>query len=723
MKRPASRDWRKALALRRWPFRHLAALVLAVWAGGLAVAAVQLSSWNDELVRTLLQIRADTVFRTRMAQSNETIPREWYRTKALSLLAASEKLQDDGRWMLFLPGSWRPFDDLRDRLALRIEREFSEIAVDTMRRELYFRASELTGVAQDARSGALLVGGDCSLPPAPDASLAGPGAAQRELPEAAAMQSHLEALEELDEAVGAMLALQDPATADAEQLRVLVRYTLGAEVPGRLSRSASFFRGGLSPADPVATALGMAHLRQAVGCSVGKAMAALDARLYERNDLLVAETRLAQRAARLFAPGARPLPYGETVQALRDVVAALEEEEAMLAHGDYGWLLGPRPGLGPVHDALLDRVSAIRLLGPAAAEPVRRRSALAAQQFRERFTRSLAGDQEPALAWMPDRGRVALSPQRVALRDGIAALLNEPFMVEPAGRVLPTSAPAPLSWDVQRLAQALSFAGERRRFAAESLPKFPPSVQGAVAQIVHGQLAQLVQDNVVEAMIPATATATATAAAAAEAPAAFDAAAFRAQRELLAKVQGLLGQLGARDRAERLRALLAHDLLERLALSEQAVWRSPLFSPRTQDFGWWQGEGPPILQAFGVADSLTLKYLLAQQVAQIDEAARSAAALLPYADASLESSPAVARWRGMVAALDQWRAGSGGSVLALQRYLLGLAGQVSRANCVERLAAVPVPEGGGDEFARLQSNLHRALQRRCAELRATARFW
>jgi type VI secretion system protein ImpL len=95
--------------------RHVAAALLGTWLVGLAVAAVQLSAWNDELVRVLLQIRADAVFRTRMAQYHETIPREWYRSKALSLLAASDKLQEDGRWMLFLPGSWRPFDDLRER--------------------------------------------------------------------------------------------------------------------------------------------------------------------------------------------------------------------------------------------------------------------------------------------------------------------------------------------------------------------------------------------------------------------------------------------------------------------------------------------------------------------------------------------------------------------------------------------------------------------------------
>jgi type VI secretion system protein ImpL len=693
--------------------RYIAAIVLVLWATGLGVAAVQLSAWNDELVRMLLQIRADTVFRTRMAQANEPIPREWYRAKALWLLAAGEKLQDDSRWMMFFPGSWRPFDDLTERLALRIEREFSEIAVDTMRRELFFRAARLTGVPQDAASGALLVDRGCAQPPMPTGFDAG-GAGTRELPEVIAAQSHLEAVEQLDSAVDAMQALQDPATADARHLRVLANYTLGAEVPGRLSRSASLFGGGLKPADPAARALGIAHLQYAVRCSVGKAMAALDTRLFERNDLLATETVLAQRAGRLFAPGARPLPYAETMQGLREVLAALDDEEAMLARGDYAWLQGSTPSLGPLHEALLGRVGAVRLLGPDAVEQVRRRSGRLAQQFRSQFSRSLAGGSEPALQWQPDRGRLALSPQRVALRDALTALLREPFMAEPAGRALPATAPAPLSWDQQRLAHALSLAGERRRFAVDMLPRFPASVQGGIAQIVNAQLAQLVQDRTVEAMILA---------AAANAPVTFDAADFRAQREQLSGVQALFAQLGARDRAEGLRALLAHDLLERLALSEQTLWRSTLFSARTQDFGWWHGEGSPIFQAFGVADGLTLKYLLAQQIAEMDEGARHAALLLPYADASIAASPTVGRWRGMIPALERWRSGSGGSVIALQRYLLTLAPQLDGANCLERLAANPVPEGGADEFARRHAHLHRALQHRCAELRSTTRPW
>ena len=56
----------------------------------------------------------------------------------------------------------RVFDNLKERVGLRIERAFSEIAVETMRREIHFRASQITGVPVDAGSAELQAGRDCA---------------------------------------------------------------------------------------------------------------------------------------------------------------------------------------------------------------------------------------------------------------------------------------------------------------------------------------------------------------------------------------------------------------------------------------------------------------------------------------------------------------------------------------------------------------------------------
>ncbi|HXE49111.1 MAG TPA: hypothetical protein VN663_12120 [Ramlibacter sp.] len=708
MSEPGWRDWFRLL------LRPVAALALGTWMAGLLVAAVELAAWNDELVRTLLQIRADSVFRTRMAQGREPIPREWYRSKALALLAASEKMQDDTTWVLFVPGSWAAFDNLRQRVELRIEHAFSDIAVETIRRELYFRASQLTGVPQDSQTAELLASEDCAPPPlaADPGRPAKPGAGPQELPEYIAVENHLAAIEELDQAVRAMLALRSPASEDAENLRLLVRYTLGVELSGRLSRSVAFFRTSLKPEDVGYAAAGVPRLQQAARCSVVKAMTALDTRLFERNDLLATEAFLAQRAPRLFAPGARPGPFAETVALYREVIAALNEQEALLAHPDYAWLHRAGAGLDPAHDRLLARISRVGLLGPDTVEQVRRQSGAATQRFSRQFSSVFGAGNEPAFVWRKDRSRLELSPQRLALRDGLVALLQEPFMTAPRSHTVPATAPAPLSWDTRQLEQALALADTRRRFAADGLRKFPPAVRQSIARFVDGHLAQLVQDRVVEAMSPASATA-------ALGPS--DLPAYRAQRQQLAGVYALLADLGGRGAAENLRALVSHDLVERLALIEKAMWSSTIYSDRTQHFGWWQGEGSPILQAFGVGDRLMLRYALSQQLRRLDEFGREAGAYLAYVDPSIASSPTVLRWEGIVAELKRYRAGApDSSLLALERYLLAFGPDLSRANCVERLAAAAPTGVRADEFGQRYIHIHNALVSRCAELRSPA---
>jgi len=301
-----------------------------------------------------------------------------------------------------------------------------------------------------------------------------------------------------------------------------------------------------------------------------------------------------------------------------------------------------------------------------------------------------------------------LSPQRLALRDGFAALLREPYMAPPADHVLPPAAPAPLAWDTQRLEQALALADAHRRFTTETLPMFPPVLRRSIAHFVEGHLAQLVQDATVEAMSPAPASGTTL----------FDPAGYRLQRDYLGKVQSLLAELGARARADKVRALVSHDLVERLAIAEERMWRSSVYSARLQHFGWWQGDGSPIQQAFGVADTTTLRHLLAQQFSRFDEFGREAGILLAYADASIASHPTVQRWQGTVADLKRYRAGAADSSLAaLERYLLALGAGFNRSNCLEKLAAM-TPAPRTDEFAQRHGQIHSALVSRCGQLRS-----
>jgi type VI secretion system protein ImpL len=692
---------------------RMAVLALAAWAIGLAVATMRLSAWDDELVHTLLQIRADAAFRINMAQRREPISREWYHSKALALLKASEKLQDDSLWALFVPGAWRRFDDLRERVAARIEREFSEIAVETVRRELYWRTSQLTGVAQDDVTGELAAA-DCKAPaPIAPADPGAGNAAPQQLPEYVTVREHLRAIAQLDVAVQAMVALQesrDAAAADPDRLRLLVHYTLGAQLPGRLTRSAVLFSTGLKPWDAAQTALGLARLQQAVRCSLTQAMRALDKRVFERDDLLASEAVLAQRQTRLFAQAGKQVAFDDTMRDLRDVVAAIDAQRLLLSQGDYGWMYRGTPSLGPAHDALLAQVAKVHLLGPDTVLQLRRQSAGAMTRFKAQFEAALQRGPEPALAWRAGEERLELSPQRIALRAGLVALQQQPFMVPPADAALPAASAAPLAWDPQKLDESLALGDVRRRFMGETLPAFPPSMRAPIQRLVDGQIARLVQDRLAEAIATDGLGAAA------------DAGAYASQHTRLARIEALLTGMGARPRAEKLHALVSHDLVDRLAQQEQALWHTALYAPRTGNFDWWQGERAPQWTAFGFEGGSGAKQAIAQLAAALDEPARAVAPLLAQADASAAASPTVLRWQGILAELRRYRTGSAdSSLLALERYLMALGPDLGVSNCAARLAAAAPSGGNDDEVARRHRLIHQALADRCAQLHGARR--
>jgi len=685
--------------------------VLGTWSAGLLIATWQLDTRYSDLSRALAQIQSDADYRARAAERGEAIPPEWYRRKALALLAAIEKLSIDTAWTAFMPGSWQVFDDMEERAAERIEREFGEIAIATLRRELYARASEITGVAQDGSTGELIIGGECVAPGVPG-SLDGTRKltlAAEDLPEFSSVLQYLTAVEQLDQAIQAMVRLQRPSQTESSDLRMLVKYTLGAELPGNITRSLRFFRAGdgqgVSPAS-----LSVAPIQQATRCALGKAMAALDQRLFAGNDLLVTEDKLARLTARLFAPTAVAAPYASTLDGYREVLAVIKDQENLLGPGKGAWIRQPTLNLGQAYDKTLARVAQARLLGPEVADQVRQRSWFAFQRFGTDFTTRLGSEATAGVVWLEKDGRWSLSPERVALRDALSALLNASFMTPPRERQLPpVPSHATLAWDGQRLDQALALGEARKRFVAEGLQKFPLTMRRSVETFVDGQLARLAHDLAVEALTVVSRP---------DASNVPDAASFELSRNRVARLQALLSDLGAPERAEDLRAVVSQDALNRLRLVDESLNRSELYALRGRDFRWWQGDKAPLWQAFGVQDSAGMLQYLAQQHARAETLGRQAEVYMASLDAGDGASQVVQRWRSLQRDLERYRLKNPNSSLVyLEQFLMTLGPDLDRLNCAEKMAGKAPGSRPADYFADRHQQIFTALASRCGELR------
>ena len=710
--RPSSRQLaRPALsASLRWS----TGLLLGSWAVGLLVATWQLERRNPDVVRALAQIEEDANYRARATERNENIPSAWYRAKTLALLAEIEKLGTEKAWTFLMPGSWQLFDTLDQRVAARIEREFGEIAINTLRRELYNRAAEITGVAKDDSTSELIIGSECALPAGFAAIASAPRKstlAVEDMPEFAALLQYLGSLDRLDQAMMAMVRLQKPSQNATEDLRLLVQFTLGADLPLNISQSLRFFHGDEIQGRSSPATISVTHIQQAARCSLQLGLSALNEHLFANNDLFASERRIDAHSAVFNARDGSLRNYAQTVTEIKELIAAIKEQESLLNGGRGGWMQQPTLTLGKAYDGLVARISqSQRLLGPQVAEQMQQQAATEFGRMTTEYETRFGIDGRPGVVWREKDMRFALSPERVALRDSLIHLLAQPFMVAPAERTIPpVPAQSMVVWDMSKLDQAQKLAETYKAFMAESLAKFPVAERVGVSLMVQAQFARLTTDLVVDAMAinPRGETVSLV-----------DATQFEAASNRLRKLQEFLLEMGAALQADKLASLMSEDALGRLNQVDERLVALELYALRGRDFKAWTGEHGPILQAFGVSDVAGLQQYLGVQQTRIEALGKQAevymAALGPFAT----GSQIARRWQGINRELERYRLKNpNGSLVLLEQFALTAGVDSDRTNCQEKIAG-KMPFGKStDYFADRHSSMFTALQKRCGELR------
>ncbi|GAB3768763.1 hypothetical protein GCM10028796_32830 [Ramlibacter monticola] len=676
-------------------------LLVGLWGLGVAVAAIQLGSWRQELSRTLLQLNADAQFRARV-RSRDAVDPEWYRHKALALLSATQRLQQDAFWTLFVPGSWRPFDNLEEQVQDRIEREFADIVVETMRRELHARASKLTGVPLVRGSGELNSGGECQspVPQNLDRKLS---ASAEDLPEFVAVTDYVAAVERLDDAVQSFLSLQYSG-GEPEQLRKLVAYTLDQRLPGALAGAVRMFQ---SADDEVKLqpVLLQTRLQWATRCAMGKAMSALHTRLLNTNDLFALEQGYVERSNGLFDTPVRPATFDRTLERYRAVHALLDDQHALLSKGHNDWMGQGTLQLGPAYQQVLSRIARTRLLGPEVVQQLQSQSGEAFAEFRRQFALAFGSRGEPGIVWLEGEGRFGLSTERAALREGLGALLKTSFMGEEAARGARSSRESASLAKVVQDSRAL--AEEREQAVAAIVPTFPRPAQPVVQRVIDTRVSELIYQRAFRTLKAALPP---------DVHTAIDPVTFRQQREQVLALQSVLKETGGAALGDKLVGTLDSELLRRLAILQEDWMKQPLQGPRADDFNWWQGEPFSVAQTVGAGEPPAAPSL-ARMATRLDILTQQSKTLLSLGSPGMAGDPAAARWQQLRSELERYQArAADSSLLQLERYLATLGPDLRRENCLERLATQPAA-AHEDEIAQRHRQLHHALSRRCQELR------
>ncbi|WP_235953652.1 type VI secretion system protein [Noviherbaspirillum galbum] len=685
--------------------------VPAVWVIGMGVASFQLHGQVRDITSSLNRLERSSRDGMEAARDNVADPAK-SRQRAMDALMNIERMGAAHLRSVFLPGSWAWIDDLHARVHRKLEQGFADNAFDPMRREIFKRASRLTGVPTDPVSGNLIAGASCSLPSQwNDMTFGKPVAALNieELPEFGATLQYVGQIEELDQVLRAIGRLKDADdTPSSEDLALVVRVLLGAELNGNATRTAELFRQAIKDTP----ALTVKPLQEATSCALDLALKATYERLFANNALLKSEQTIARNMTALMdvAPGASD-PVA-TIEAWHSLHDTLQKQEALLGSNKGAWMRSRTLHLGQAHDALLQRVQAVPLLGKNVAADAKTRAEDGFAKFQAAWEDTLAADKfsplmVQGLTWSDTSSSWAFSPSRKALLDALSALLAQPYMkVNRLSRIPDVPAGGTVTWNRSRLDQALALGDMRKRFQTDLMTRFPVMLQAPAARMNDAALAEAARDLLSQAFVVSVNEM--------QAPAA------DADRARALQLRAWLRELGGENVADSLSAVLAKDALSRLQVLDGSFSRADIFMPRDVAFRSWTGEKAPLVDAFGAVDASTLAGYVAQQVAFVDAAGKEAEGLLPQLGAGQSANPLVARWQAIVADVGRYRLKSPtSSLMMLEQFILAGSSEVDVKNCMDKLSSRTAQRRAADPFSERMQLLQAGLYTRCREIKQT----
>ena len=708
-------------ASRTQKLRHPAVHVVAKWGTvgffsfwlvTLGLATLKINYVVGELVGVLDQFNQETTNALRRSK-DEMIDPELSKERALKVLRMLDSLNTGALWAVPMPGSLLSIDDLNSRVQKRIEEGFAKMAFDPIRISLNWADADMTGAAIDPSNGGLVSSSSCSLPKSwtEKVTSAGPRPVDPdEQIEFMLLEQYVRRSEELQRAISSLMRLKDKSyTASGEDLRLVVKVLMGVELNGNTNQIAKIFRNSV----PSGGVIDLESLHQATACAFGQMFEAFADGALQKNSLLAVEGRYSELLAQVSVESTSAFDGTLGVQAWNELLDQLKSQSTLLQPGKGAWIQRRAPQFGGNFEKLMQTVKGNQLLGSSIVDSSQKRLNASFVKFLAEWdsvNHDNAGSLVGKLEWNEKENRWAFNADRQALLENLSKLLSLPYVKNNFPRKLSdVGSNSTVSWDRQRLDQALSYAEIKRSLEGDLLQKFPAPLRAQATRFVHGALASKVLESTAQAMSITTR------------PIAQNAL-QETDQVRLAKLVSLLTELGANDAVVTLRGIISRDLLARLKTLDDSFTQANLFVPRDPEFKSWNGRGSPILGAFDAADANGLAAYVAQQVAYIENASKDAEPLLQNLSNLQANHALVIRWTNISAEVARNKLKSPISSLGtLTQFILNASGDFDLVNCSDRLLKISTARRNFDYFSDRLQSLQISLINRCLSLKENER--
>ena len=681
---------------------------VAVWLVALGLSSLKINYVAGELVGVIEQFNQETKDALRRSR-DETFDIEKSKDRALRALRLLDSLNAGALWSLPMPGSWSYVDDLNSKVQMRIADGFAKTAFDPVRISLNSAVAEMTGAPIDSSNGALLTTSNCSLPKSWTERASSTGQRDFEVDDQAEfmlLEQYVRRAEDLQRAVMALTRLTDKTqAANGEDLRLLVKILMGVELNGNTGQIADIFR----KSAPSGGMVDLTSLRQAASCTFGLMFDELtSAVLIKKNHLLHVESRYSELIAQVSTETTSSFDGTLGIQAWDELSLQLRDQAAFLQAGKGVWIQRRSPQFGVNFDKLIKVAKGNALLGPDVTDAALKRLNDSFAKFLTEWD-SVSNENASSLVgkleWNEKDDRWTFNADRQALSDALSKMLALPYVKNNSPKKLTESNSPSVSWDRQRLDQALSYGDIKRNLENELLLKFPVQLKAQATRFLHGALASKVLEATSQAMLSTSRPVQ-------------QIALQESDQPRLARLVALLNELGSADAAAALKGIISRDIMTRLKVLDDGFYQANLFLPRDPEFKAWYGVGSPLVQVYEASDAAGLASYVAQQVAYIENATKEAEPLLQILSSLQPNHPLVQKWMGLSGDVARNKLKSPTSSLGgLVQFLLNTGNDLEYANCIERMSKVSTARRNFDMFADRLQSLQSGLLNRCVALK------
>jgi type VI secretion system protein ImpL len=692
--------------------RQVRALQLGTAAAALFfVGGLSWAAWNFKqqkaLVKPLLEDSISALSIAPVAEDKVTA------AEAGKVLEAMARIRFGHYGSVYVPSSW--FSSFNDDLQLALQHTFAQVVLTSI-------ADRLEDKVSYAIDTATLRIDPVAAPVQPQRAMSWgtyadptmePIVAIEQTEEFRRLRTYMNDLGQIEAKARMLRDLATPKRGDLKMLGELVEYSFGQKLSRDFYRRGGFYENALRATGvPGAQTFNADKFRPQTSETAQQLANAFYDRIFTRNGFPV---RL--RALKSDLDMAE-VNRSYDVTRFRDLVRDIDRVQTDLTRPQLQWAFRPTFDLGPEFSHLLTAIDRSELVDDTAALNIRARGSADWANFRTALTERarLTGTILAVKDGIPER---RLSSDTVLLQSALQAFLDQSFVSAPVRETTIASELPPqtrLVWNMRVLERSADAYGAYERFRERGLKMFAPELWASVDDAARARVRAQMVDYLVEAQMLQPAPPPLT-------PAMLEeeirtgVAHFASAQPLVEHDVAIFTQLGLEDVKKQLSAIQSAEALRLLRLLDELLDREAPYTPRENNFNWWDGKTPASPAAWDAKDPAEVAAYLDATRANIARLTRSYATPLLkwFKDASHGGEGVVIdKWQSIVDDLrDAEEKKPGNAPMMLDEYIASHMMKVTVNDCQSaQLTARPARIRG--YFASRMLQLSDALQERCS---------